>query len=146
MARYELVAGTSRKFWEITLDGASVTTRWGRIGTEGQQKTKAFADGKSAQKEHDALVREKLAKGYLPVGESATASAARAIRTDLSIYNEATGFLAFSESMIGRQLEPGDTRWAEAVADGDVLLRARAGRSVRDSSRRERRADRRRTR
>ena len=64
MARYELVEGSSRKFWEITLDGTSLTTQWGRIGTDGQSTTKHFADARTAQKEHDALVREKVAKGH----------------------------------------------------------------------------------
>jgi uncharacterized protein (TIGR02996 family) len=68
-ARYfELVEGTSRKFWEIKLDGESVTTRYGKIGTEGQASEKAF-DGKAeAFKEHDKLIAEKTRKGYVEKG------------------------------------------------------------------------------
>jgi predicted DNA-binding WGR domain protein len=124
MARYECVEGNSKKFWEVTLDGASLTTRWGRIGSNGQSKTKRFADAAAAQKEHDALVREKLAKKYSLVGGSAaegTAGESAPFRTDFSIYNEATGFLILSESLIGRQITPDDPRWAQAIADGDLL-------------------------
>ena len=36
MARYELNDGKSHKFWEVEREGSSVTTRWGRVGTQGQ--------------------------------------------------------------------------------------------------------------
>lgn len=62
--RYELVDGKSNKFWEIELAGTSVITSWGRIGTNGQSKTKTFADEGKAKKEYDRLVKEKTGKGY----------------------------------------------------------------------------------
>lgn len=68
MARYELIEGSSKKFWEISIDGKSFTTRWGRIGTDGQALTKKLASPAAAQKEHDRLVAEKVKKGYKPVG------------------------------------------------------------------------------
>ncbi len=69
MPRYEYVEGTSAKFWEIEVDGASVTTRWGRLGTAGQEKTKAFASPDKARAEYDGLIREKVGKGYQQAGE-----------------------------------------------------------------------------
>jgi hypothetical protein len=42
-------------------------------------------------------------------------------RTDLSIYNEATGFIVCSEAMIGRQISPDQPAWDAAVASGDLL-------------------------
>src|SRR4029079_12463452 len=41
---FEFVDDSSSKFWEIWMDGNDVTTRWGKIGTNGQTKTKTFAD------------------------------------------------------------------------------------------------------
>jgi predicted DNA-binding WGR domain protein len=41
-----------------------VTTRWGRIGSEGQTKTKGFADEAAARREADRLIAEKVGKGY----------------------------------------------------------------------------------
>jgi predicted DNA-binding WGR domain protein len=61
---FELVAGTSRKFWAISLSGSDVTTRWGRIGTDGQSKAKTFKDAATAKREHDKLIAEKTSKGY----------------------------------------------------------------------------------
>lgn len=61
---FELVAGSSRKFWEISWSGSNVTTRWGRIGTDGQTKTKTLKDAAAAAKEYDKLIAEKAKKGY----------------------------------------------------------------------------------
>lgn len=68
MKRFELVEGTSSKFWELALDGADVTVRFGRIGTNGQTKTKTHASAEAARKDHDKLVKEKTSGGYSEVG------------------------------------------------------------------------------
>jgi DNA ligase-1 len=64
--RFELEEGSSSKFWEIELDGCDLTTRWGRIGSNGQSKTKTFASPEKARVEHDKLIAEKTGKGYAP--------------------------------------------------------------------------------
>lgn len=61
---FEFVEGSSSKFWEITLAGNAVKTRYGKIGTDGQQTLKEFPDAAGAQKEYDKLVKEKTKKGY----------------------------------------------------------------------------------
>ena len=78
MKRFELSAGTSNKFWEIAVAGAIMTTRWGRIGSTGQQKQQTFASSAVATKAHDKLVAEKTKKGYRQVGNGATAKPAAA--------------------------------------------------------------------
>ncbi len=62
--RFELVEGSSSKFWEVARDGCSVTVRYGRIGTDGQAKTKDFASEDQARRYADGLIEEKIAKGY----------------------------------------------------------------------------------
>jgi len=52
------------KFWAIKRDGASFTVKYGKIGTDGQEKTKEFDDEAAAEKEYDKLVAEKTKKGY----------------------------------------------------------------------------------
>jgi uncharacterized protein (TIGR02996 family) len=69
MPRYEFKEGSSSKFWQITLTDNTFTTRWGRIGTDGQEKTQSFDTPAAAQKEYDKLVREKEKKGYELVGD-----------------------------------------------------------------------------
>lgn len=76
MRRFELVEGTSSKFWEVAVAGSDVTVRFGRIGTNGQAKTKSFASAAAAQAEHDALVKEKTGKGYRESGVAAGATLA----------------------------------------------------------------------
>lgn len=68
---FEFVDGSSSKFWEISLDGTAVTTRWGRIGSDGQSKTKTFASDQAAQKEYDSLVRSKVKSGYAEAAKPA---------------------------------------------------------------------------
>ena len=54
MKRYfEFVEGTSSKFWEISMSGNDVTTRWGRIGTEGQHQILTFETELEARREYE---------------------------------------------------------------------------------------------
>lgn len=75
MPRYELVEGTSKKFWEIALEGASFTTTYGRIGTDGQTTMKEYDSEEKARREHDKLVAEKVKKGYVLVDGAGAAPA-----------------------------------------------------------------------
>lgn len=76
MRRFELVEGTSSKFWEIEpAAGGELNIRWGRIGTAGQSQTKSFGDDAKAEAAMDKLVKEKTGKGYAEVGVAADAAA-----------------------------------------------------------------------
>ena len=67
MERRELVYmdAKSSKFWNIELDGTSHTVTYGRIGTNGQTKTKEFDSEEKAKKDFDKLVAAKVKKGYV---------------------------------------------------------------------------------
>ncbi len=67
MRRFELVDGSSSKFWQIEQDGTKLTIQWGKIGTAGQSQVKDFAGDAQATAEHDKLVKEKTKKGYVEV-------------------------------------------------------------------------------
>ena len=65
MKRYfEFVGGISAKFWEVIVSGNDVIVRFGRIGTDGQTKTKVLPDADSATKHAERLIAQKAAKGY----------------------------------------------------------------------------------
>lgn len=68
----ELSDGASHKFWEIKRTGSTLKTRWGRIGTAGQEQTKTLSTPEAARKEHDKLVASKKQKGYAEAGTGAT--------------------------------------------------------------------------
>jgi predicted DNA-binding WGR domain protein/cell wall assembly regulator SMI1 len=72
MPRYEYSEGSSNKFWEITLQGNDVVTRYGRIGAEGQSTTKSFKDAAEAKHAYDKLIAEKTKKGYVAAGGAPT--------------------------------------------------------------------------
>ena len=62
--RFEFSDDSSNKFWEIEVSGKTHTVTYGRIGTDGQSKTKAFASPAAAQADADKLIAEKTKKGY----------------------------------------------------------------------------------
>tara|TARA_R110002096_G_scaffold42143_3_gene113531 strand:- start:9799 stop:11220 length:1422 start_codon:yes stop_codon:yes gene_type:complete len=64
MPRYEFCDEKSKKFWEIIRSGNEVTACWGRIGTDGQTKTKSFDDEAAASKDYEKQIAGKAKKGY----------------------------------------------------------------------------------
>lgn len=67
----------SSKFWEITMTGNTIATRYGKIGSDGQIKEKQFADEDAAQKEFEKLINQKRSKGYQSPEEMTTTVNAR---------------------------------------------------------------------
>ncbi|UIY43588.1 WGR domain-containing protein [Methylobacterium radiotolerans] len=91
MQRYELTAGSSAKFWEAGTEDSVLIVRFGRIGTQGQSKTKLFPSAQAAQAERDRLVREKTGKGYRPAGDPAPAGPDPASRVGSAATARAAG-------------------------------------------------------
>lgn len=67
MRRFELRDGSSSKFWEIEIQRTAVVVRFGRIGTNGQARSKKLASTKAAIAELQRLIVEKKGKGYREV-------------------------------------------------------------------------------
>ena len=65
-ARYILtdVVDNHNKFWNITLNGTSVKTQWGRVGEEGASKPFPHTSEYQAEAFFDKKCREKEKKGY----------------------------------------------------------------------------------
>jgi predicted DNA-binding WGR domain protein/DNA polymerase III delta prime subunit len=61
---FELIGGSSKKFWEITFSGERFSVRFGRIGTSGQERVKSYADRDAAQQAAERMISQKIAKGY----------------------------------------------------------------------------------
>lgn len=75
---FQFSEGSSHKFWRITLDGATHTVQFGRIGTAGQTQTKEFGSEDAAVSAYDKLVAEKVKKGYVELdGEAPSAAPPR---------------------------------------------------------------------
>ncbi len=69
--RFELDSDASHKFWEVWVEGSTLTVRFGRIGTKGQTKAKDHGTPDAAAKDRERLVRAKTRKGYVEVGGEA---------------------------------------------------------------------------
>lgn len=70
----ELSDGQSHKFYEITVNGAVVTIRYGRINTAGQSSSTTYATPEKAQAEATKKINEKLKKGYIQIAIEEDAS------------------------------------------------------------------------
>ena len=57
----------SQKFWSIELSGSSTIVRFGRIGTDGQEKTKAFGSPEEAKRAYEKIIAEKVREGYVEI-------------------------------------------------------------------------------
>ncbi|RKH98671.1 WGR domain-containing protein [Corallococcus sp. AB038B] len=80
MRRFEFVDGNSSKFWMPEVQGANFIVTYGRIGTAGQRKEKAFPDEEAALREYNKKVAEKVREGYAEVstGEAPPAAPPKA--------------------------------------------------------------------
>jgi predicted DNA-binding WGR domain protein len=81
--RLELSAGTSNKFWEVSVEGASYRVTYGRLDGKGaKSEAKTFANAAEAEAAARRIVAEKLRKGYSQVAgdgfETAQTGAAKA--------------------------------------------------------------------
>lgn len=81
MRRFEYKDEKSNKFWEIKVEGESHTVRYGRIGSNGQTKTKEFDSAEDAEEDAAKLIKSKVKKGY----EEVTANGNDDAGFDLSV-------------------------------------------------------------
>ena len=80
MPRYMNVEGRTAKFWEIELEGASFTTRAGKIRSDGSSEpgataTKKFETAEEARWAYEAAIFDRLDKGFQLVDREAEAIA-----------------------------------------------------------------------
>lgn len=95
MRRWELVGAGSSKFWEAAVEGACVTVRYGRIGTEGRVNVKELATSEAAEAHFAKLVADKEKKGYAETasvapGQAGVASEQATVTTEQAGTSEAT--------------------------------------------------------
>lgn len=66
---FELIAGNSAKFWTCEVIGKHYLATFGRIGTQGQTKIQTFATALEATEKANAMIAEKISKGYRQVDD-----------------------------------------------------------------------------
>ena len=55
----------SHKFWTVEQHEKELHLSWGKVGSQGQSRTKTFANAEGATQEKDKLIKEKQKKGYV---------------------------------------------------------------------------------
>lgn len=65
--RFEFIDEKSNKFWEVSVESQNLIVNFGRIGTNGQTKTKNFETTELVIKEMEKLIKEKTKKGYIKI-------------------------------------------------------------------------------
>ncbi|MFJ4897599.1 WGR and DUF4132 domain-containing protein [Streptomyces sp. NPDC088727] len=73
MRRWEYAEASASKFWETGADGALVTVRHGRCGSDGRTQTKEYASAEAADAQVARSIAAKERKGYREVEASAGA-------------------------------------------------------------------------
>ena len=82
--RFEFSEGSSNKFWEVKVEDAEQTIRFGKIGTAGQEKVKDFDSRGEAKADTKKLIAEKTGKGYVEVGVAPKAPSNPALEADIA--------------------------------------------------------------
>lgn len=114
MTYLEFKDGSSHKFWQIELEGASFTVTFGRIGTAGQAKTTTCESPEKAAKERDKLVGEKTRKGYVEVAQASEKKTSRRLAVTYDEAEEGKTLLSKMEAFLG----------SDAAATTDCLVLA----------------------
>ncbi len=74
----------SAKFWKITVESNTHRVTYGKIGTDGQSKTKTFESAEKALQEAQKLIKAKTKKGYQEV----ISQPKKTISIDVQLINE----------------------------------------------------------
>lgn len=61
----QYIDGRSKKFWRARTEGDELHINFGRLGSDGQSKTKTFDSAAAAVAELDKLATSKRGKGYV---------------------------------------------------------------------------------
>jgi len=119
--RFEMVEGSSSKFWEVSVDGDSYTVTYGRIGTHGVSKTTTTDSAAAAAADVAKLVREKLKKGYHELGGELTFRPP----PHLGSHEHVERFMNYKVVVFNPDAEPdgeGERRELPALRDLDKLV------------------------
>jgi predicted DNA-binding WGR domain protein len=120
----------SSKFWEAAVEGASLTTRWGKIGTAGQSKSKDFATPAAAEKELAKLTAEKRKKGYVDADGAPPVAAPRGPTAMRAVCTTDAGIVALWAAGAFDAITDHES-WERALLDdADIALRISEGRIV----------------
>lgn len=80
--------GSSNKFWRARTDNGDFIVNYGRIGTDGQSKTKAMGGADKATAELEKVANQKRKKGYNDVEGGLSVEAAPVVEAVPKVKNK----------------------------------------------------------
>jgi predicted DNA-binding WGR domain protein len=99
--KFEFRDAKSSKFWDILLENATYTVRFGKIDTKGQEQSKDFDTVKEARLAVDKLIKEKTGKGYTEIIPPAAVASATTQTTNATNPTTDNGKTRFQANVTG---------------------------------------------
>lgn len=69
LRKFRCTEGGAGKFWHIVWDDTMLTVHHGRLGTEGQFRSRDFPDAAQTTRHAERLIEAKLRDGYYEAGK-----------------------------------------------------------------------------
>lgn len=82
--------GKSHKFWAVEQQGNKLHISWGKIGTNGQNQVKSFADAAATEKAELKLIAEKVKKGYVEQAKDNSLQPSQTVTDSLKVADLST--------------------------------------------------------
>ncbi|RQX01200.1 WGR domain-containing protein [Micromonospora inaquosa] len=124
----------AHKFYEVIVDNATLTVRYGRIGDQGQVKASAYPDNARARAAAAKKIGEKVRKGYAPavpgVRQKRTVSRRQIVstrstaRTAPALWRYDSGAPAFGIFVDGQHCMVGNEHGVITTLDHDARVRS----------------------
>lgn len=80
----------SHKFWAVEQQGNELHISWGKVGTNGQNQVKSFADAAAAEKAELKLIAEKVKKGYVEQAKDNSLQPSQTVTDSLKVADLST--------------------------------------------------------
>ena len=80
----------SHKFWAVKQQGNELHINWGKVGTNGQNQVKSFADAAAAEKAGLKLIVEKVKKGYVEQAKDNSLQPSQTVTDSLKVADLST--------------------------------------------------------
>ena len=104
----------SNKFWEIAVIENTFTVTYGKIGTDGQSKTKTFESAEKASAEVEKLIKQKLKKGYVENSKVPSMNATEKQEIKPTQDSKATNEIDYYQELIKFDEEYGGETYAQS--------------------------------
>ena len=101
---FHFVSGSSSKFWAIEKKGCGLEVTYGKIGTNGQTKSKEFPTQEKADAAYEKLVSEKVSKGYVEAAGGGSEDSAGTLSPMMFATTKSTDDIGELKTFVGKRV------------------------------------------